>query len=101
VVSRLAIEEIEAWYFGDWQAACTAYTKLTPTIPHQARYRDPDAIAGGTWEAFERILKRCGYFKTGLRKIEAAREIGAHLDPKRSRSRSFVKFHEAITEATT
>ncbi len=33
---------------------------------------DPDAIPGGTWEAFERVLQRSGYFQTGLRKLEAA-----------------------------
>jgi hypothetical protein len=36
-------------------------------------YRDPDGVLGGTWEALERILKRAGYFKTGLRKMECAR----------------------------
>jgi len=44
---------------------------VSPTIPNHAGYRDPDAIRGGTWEAFERILKRHDYFKTGLRKVEA------------------------------
>ncbi len=41
VVNRIAVEEREAWYFGDW-------------------------------EAFERLLKKVGYYKTGLRKVEAA-----------------------------
>src|SRR5262249_49673762 len=100
VVNRIAIEELEAWYFGDWQAVCSAYQKVPPTIPNQAGYRDSDAIRGGTWEVFERILQHHGYFKTGLRKVEAARSMGTHLDPGRSRSRSFVKFHEAIAEAT-
>ena len=58
------------------------------------------AVRGGTWEAFERILKRHGYFKTGLRKTEAARDVGIHIDANRSRSHSFVKFREAIIEAT-
>ena len=56
------------------------------------------AIQGGTWEAFERILKRHGYFSTGLRKSKAARAVGAHFEPSRSRSRSFTNFHEAITD---
>ncbi len=25
VVNRLAVEELEAWYFGDWAAVCAAY----------------------------------------------------------------------------
>lgn len=101
IVNRIAIEELEAWYFGDWQAVRSAFPKVSPNIPNQASYRDSDAILGGTWEAFERILQRCGYFKNGLRKVETARAMGAQFDPSRSRSRSFIKFHEAITEAIT
>ena len=69
VVNRLAIEELEAWYFGDWDAVRAAYPKVPATIPKKAPYRDPDAIAGGTWEAFERVLQKAGYFRTGMRKI--------------------------------
>ena len=100
MVPRIAVEELEAWYFGDWEAVRSAYPRVSPDIPGQRRFRDPDAIAGGTWETFERVLQRHGYFKTGLRKQEAARAIGAHVEPDRSRSHSFVKFHEAVTEAT-
>ena len=98
VVNRVVVEELEAWYFGDWEAVRSAYPNVPPDIPHQSNYRDPDAItiAGGTWEAFERILKRHGYFKTGLRKREAARAVAAHIDPVRNRSRSFVTFRDAI-----
>ena len=101
LVNRVVIEELEAWYFGDWQAVRAAYPRVPAAIPNPARYRDPDAIAGGTWEAFERILKRHGYFRTGLRKIEAARAIAAHIDPVRNSSRSFNVFANAIAEATT
>jgi hypothetical protein len=40
-----------------------------------------------------------GYFKGGLAKIEAARAIGAQVDPARSSSRSFRTFSDAIIEA--
>jgi hypothetical protein len=100
LVNRIAIEELEAWYFGDWQAVCSVFPRVSPTVPHRAGYRDSDAIHGGTWEAFERILRRRGYFKTGLRKMEAARAVGAHVDPSRSHSDSFLKFIEAVAEAT-
>lgn len=97
VVNRIAIEELEAWYFGDWQAVCQAYPGLPTTIPARRGYRDPDAIAGGTSEALERILQRGGYMDGGLRKIEAAREIGGCLDPERNSSRSFRHFWRAVT----
>ena len=76
-----------------------AYPRVPARIPRQAAYRDPDAIRGGTWEAFERILKRHGYFRIGLSKIEAARSIAAHVDPEHHRSRSFAAFRDAILEA--
>lgn len=98
VVNRLAIEELEAWYFGDWRAVRAAYPKVSRTVPSQARYRAPDAIQGGTWEAFERVLRAAGYFKTGLRKIEAARAVAAHMDPLRNTSPSFGALHAALTE---
>lgn len=89
VINRIAVEELEAWYFGDWEAVRTAYPQVSKTIPRKAPYRDPDAIAGGTWETFERILQRAGYFSGGLRKIQAARAIAPHLDPARNTSHSF------------
>jgi hypothetical protein len=33
VVSRLAIEELEAWYFGDWDAVKEAYPRVSVKIP--------------------------------------------------------------------
>ena len=98
VVTRIAIEELEAWYFGDWQAVCAAYPGVSPKIPNQARYRDPDAISSGTWEAFERVLQRHDYFKQGLAKVQAATAIGRHFDPARNRSHSFAVFRDAIAE---
>ena len=100
VVNRIAIEELEAGYFGDWKAVCRAYPRVSPNILSQARYRDPDAIRGGTWEAFERIMKNRGYFRGGLGKVQAASAIVQNIDPARSRSNSFKVFHDAIMEAT-
>jgi hypothetical protein len=97
VVNRVAIEELEAWYFGDWAAVQLAYPRVDPNVPTQAKYRMSDEIKGGTWEAFERILKRAGYFKTGLRKIEAARAVADHMEPSRNTSPSFRAFRDALT----
>lgn len=100
IVNRVAIEELEAWYFGDWQAVRSAYPKVSATIPRREGYRFPDAIRGGTWEAFERVMQAHEYFRSGLRKIEAARAIAPHVDPARNRSPSFAAFREALAEAT-
>jgi hypothetical protein len=98
VINRIAIEELEAWYFGDWQAVRAAYPRVPETVDRRARFRDPDRIQGGTWEAFEQVLQRAGYFKTGLRKREAARAIAPHLDDVHNRSHSFQVFREAVLE---
>ncbi len=98
VANRLAIEELEAWYFGDWTAVRSAYPRVSPNIPDKAKYREPDAIKGGTWEAFEHVLNKAGYFKGGLRKIEAAREIAGHMDAGRNQSRSFQVFRDVLQE---
>jgi hypothetical protein len=99
LVNRVAIEELEAWYFGDWTAVCSAYPRASTNVPRRQGLRDPDAIAGGTWEAFERVMQAHGYFKGGLLKIEAARAVGTHIAPARSSSHSFRVFSAAIVEA--
>ena len=98
LANRIAIEELEAWCFGDWEAVRRAYPRVSDGVPRQARYRNPDAIRG-TWEAFERILQRRGYFATGLRKIDAARAVAAHIEPDRNRSESFKTFCTAVVDA--
>lgn len=99
VANRIAVEELEAWFFGDWQAVRLAYPRVSASVPRQAAYRNPDTIAGGTWEALERVLKRAGYFANGLRKMEAAQSIGRQFDPARTTSPSFSTFHEVLIQA--
>lgn len=98
VVNRVAIEELEAWYFGDWEAVCTAYPGVDRNISYKKGFRDPDAISGGTWESLEKLLQRAGYFSAGLRKVEAAREIARHMVPERNRSHSFQVLREVLKE---
>jgi hypothetical protein len=101
LVNRIAMEELESWYFGDWEGVRLAYPNAPPGISRKKAFRDPDAIPGGTWEAFERVLRRYGYFQTGLRKIEAARALGAVIERERSTSCSFLRFCDVILEHGT
>jgi hypothetical protein len=96
VLNRIAVEELEAWFIGDVDAIRAAYPGVPATLANRAPYRDPDAVAGGTWEALERILKQAGHHGSGLRKVEAARAIAAHMDPARNRSRSFGHFRDGL-----
>lgn len=101
VVNRIAIEELEAWYFGDWAAVRASYPRVPATVSSKRKYRNPDAIAGGTWEAFERVLQQAGYFTQGLAKIEAARAIAAHMSPARNKSKSFQALRQVLVEMAT
>jgi hypothetical protein len=93
---RVAVEEIEAWFFGDCDAIRAAYPKVSPTLEEKAPFRDPDAIAGGTWEQLERVLQRVGYYRTGMPKVEVAASIGEHMSIWANRSRSFQVFRDLM-----
>ncbi len=98
VINRILVSELEAWYFGDWSAVMAAYPRVSEAVPRQARFRNPDQITGGTWEAFERVLQRARYFKAGLRKHEAAQAIAPQIDPAQNVSGSFQVFRDAALE---
>ena len=94
IVNRLAVEELEAWFFGDVEALRTAYPRVSKTFHRRAKYRDPDAITGGTWEALERLLKQ--NYPNFLPKRVVAQNIAPHMEPSRNRSRSFQVFVEGL-----
>lgn len=96
--TRIAIEELEAWFLGDVPALRVPYPKIPVGLDRQATFRDPDAVAGGTWEALERAMQRHGYHAGGLAKIRLAREVAPHMDPERNRSESFCRFRDALRE---
>ncbi len=95
VVNRIAIEELEAWFFGDPNAIRAAFPKVKK-FENQEKYRDPDNIRGGTWEALEKLLQGVGYYPNGLPKIEVARKISSHMNPLVNKSKSFLAFNEGI-----
>ncbi|HEY3396139.1 MAG TPA: DUF4276 family protein [Armatimonadota bacterium] len=96
VLNRIAVEELEAWFFGDVEALAEAYPRLPQTLAQQRGYRDPDHIAGGTWEKLERLLYRYGYYPTGMPKIEVAKAVSEKMDPARNRSHSFRVFRSGL-----
>lgn len=96
VLNRLAIEELEAWFFGDVEALCAAYPGVPPTLAAKRGLRDPDKIKGRTWERLEQVLQKAGHFKSGLAKIAAAREIAKHMQPDRNRSKSFIVLRDGL-----
>jgi hypothetical protein len=98
ILNRIAVEELEAWFFGDHQAIRIAYPRVSNTFQNKAQYRNPDEIDGGTWEALERVLRAGGYFKYGYRKTEASLKISQNMEPLRNRSKSFQVFWSGISD---
>jgi hypothetical protein len=94
VMNRIAIEELEAWFFGDNEAMRKAYPRVPEHLNKKAGFRDPDAIKGGTWERLEEVLK--SYHPGGLEKIRAAEEISRHMQPECNTSRSFQVFRDSL-----
>ena len=99
VVNRIAVEELEAWFFGDVEALCMAYPRIPLTLGARAGFRDPDAVNGGTWETLERVLQRLGYHRGGYPKIAGALAISQFMNPEQNRSRSFQVFREGLLAA--
>ena len=95
LVSRVAIEELEAWFFGDLTAIHAAYNVDLSANP---AYQDPDNVIGGTWEALQRELQKDRSVQARLPKVKTARVIARHMNPERNRSRSFQVFRDGILE---
>lgn len=93
---RIACEELEAWFFGDVPALRSAYPRLAPGLAEQARFRDPDAIRGGTGEALEDLLRRCGYVSERMPKLEVAAAVAPYMNVEENRSVSFRHFRDGV-----
>lgn len=95
VINRIAIEELEAWFFGDVVALQRAYRRVPKFLDKSRKFRNPDTIIN-TWESLEGVLQKVGYYRGGLPKIEVARRISLHMEPSRNISKSFQVFWGAL-----
>jgi Domain of unknown function (DUF4276) len=95
VLTRIAVEELEAWFLGDVPALREVYPRVSGSLGQQARFRDPDAVVD-TWRALERLLNSHGYHKGGLRKVQNARDVAAHMNVEGNQSHSFVAFRDGL-----
>ena len=97
---RLAIEEMEAWYFGDRTALLAAY----PHARRETLERYGQDEVCGTWELLAEALvpggsaalKKAGWPLPGQIKCDWAQQIGPRLDPGRNVSPSFAKLREGL-----
>jgi hypothetical protein len=97
---RLAIEEVEAWYFGDHAAIEQAY----PRVKKQVLQKYKQDSVCGTWELLADAiyaggsakLVRAGWPVPGQVKHEWAKNIAPKLDPDKNVSPSFCKFRDGV-----
>jgi hypothetical protein len=95
VLNRIAVRELESWYFGDWSAVQVAFPKVLKEPPRAYR-GNPDQLAGKCSDVFERVLRAEGVRITS--KPEWARRIGPLLQPERNRSPSFQAFVSGVQD---
>ena len=96
LLCRIAIEELEAWFFGDVPALVATYPRVPSSLGNRVAYRDPDNIKGGTWEALERVLQQHGYHQAGLPKVAAATSIAQQMNVEENRSHSFRAYRDGV-----
>jgi hypothetical protein len=94
VLHRIAIEELEAWFLGDIPAIRVEFPKVPANLEKNKKFRDPDAIKGGTWETLDKLLKDYGY--QGLFKTQFAQRIAPNMNVENNRSKSFQVFRDGV-----
>lgn len=102
---RLAIEEMEAWYFGDRKAILNAYPRAKKDVLD--RYKQ-DSVCG-TWEMLADAIypggvasiKKAGWPLPGQVKSEWAEKIGPLLDLHKNNSPSFCKLRNGVQRLTS
>ena len=99
VVNRIAVEELEAWFFGEWAAVQGAFPGVPATVTTSSGVSPMRRDCRRYLGSIGTNPNRHGYFKTGLRKVEAARNIGTCFNQDACISPSFATFRNALTEA--
>ncbi|WP_312963646.1 DUF4276 family protein [Stutzerimonas nitrititolerans] len=97
---RIAVEEMEAWYFGDRQALLKAYPRAKADVLN--RYQQ-DSVCE-TWERLadaiypggSAAIKKAGWPLPGQVKHEWAEKIGPLLEPDQNISPSFGKLRDGL-----
>jgi hypothetical protein len=99
---RLAIEETEAWYFGDKQSILQAYPRAKRDVI--GRYTQ-DSVCG-TWELLadavypggSAAIKKTGWPLPGQIKHEWAEKITPFMDINQNISPSFIKLRDGLLQ---
>ena len=94
----IAVEELEAWFLGDYDAMLLAFPEVKDRIISKYSSYKQDSICG-TWEIMADIITKKGYsyfkqvnptyIERGIRKSEWADAVGRYMDIRNNRSPSF------------
>jgi len=71
-----------------------SFQPIPAKLDKRQKFRDPDAIKGGTWETLDKLLKDHGY--QGLFKTKFAQQVAPHVDIDNNRSTSFQHFLDGL-----
>lgn len=91
VVTRVVIQELEAWLLGDEKAVRKAFPSLGPSAG-KAKFKNPERLRKPSHE-LERMLDGIGN-RDG--KIERAKKIAKHFSLDQNACLSFHRFVEAV-----
>lgn len=101
---RLAIEEMEAWYFGDRDALKKAYpyakTKVLNTYVQDSVCGTWELLADAAYPGGSAAIKKQGWPLSGQMKCEWAGRVPPHMDVETNQSPSFGKFVQGLRRLT-
>lgn len=97
VLVRILVEELESWFLADRRALKRAYPKLSDKDLRVKKYDVPDSIKNSA-ATLHQLLMKCGYYPSGLEKINNARKISAFMDVSNNLSVSFNQFKNGLIE---
>ncbi len=88
VLIRIAIHELESWFFGDLKAIDRAYNSKLSKHRKTSKFRDPDKLANPS-EELSKILN-------SYSKISWSKKISKEMDIENNSSRSFNEFVSGV-----
>ena len=93
VVTRIVVEELEAWFFGDVEALSSAYASVPKSLSAKKGFEFPDRIHDPA-EQLSHVLKK--EYSGRLPKLEVAARISRHMVAERNTSLSFQAFCRGV-----
>ena len=96
VVTRIVIEELESWYFGDIPALHNAYPSIPATLGSKRKFREPDSIKKPSDTLFRLLIKDECKGLRHLPKLDTASRVSQYMDCFSNTSESFIAFREAV-----